>query len=412
VLRDKVKQDKSWSANSITSSHNMFRISRFQEVMQGLPRPTFDRWVESHQADKYSKGFGCWDQLLVMVYGQLAGVGGLRELEAGFNGQRTHHYHLGTGPVRRSTLADANANPRKVGVFAEAARALMSQAKRGLRREVSELLYALDATAITLKGPGFDSWTGTRTRCGQGIKLHVQYAVREAVPCHASFTAANVNDRDEGVKVELEAGATYVFDKAYCDYNWWAGFDAAGARFVTRFKTNAALRIEKTLPVAPEDAGVVLEDQIVHLSNRNPGAKRKNHYTQPLRRVVIARPDHDTPLMLATNDLTSPARDIARLYQDRWQVELFFKWIKQHLKIKRFLGRSQAAVHLQILTALITYLLLALYRTTHRSTGTLWNLLAELRATLFQRPTIEADQYRRRRDRQIEFSLRQPGLFL
>jgi putative transposase len=346
-----------------------------------------------------------------MMYAQLAGVGGLRELEAGFNSQRTHHYHLGTGAVRRSTLADANANPRKVAVFAETARALMSQAKRSLRREVSDLLYALDATPITLKGPGFDDWTGTRTRCGQGIKLHVLYAVHEAVPRQTSFTPANVNDRDEGVKISLEPGATYVFDKAYCDYNWWAGFDAAKARFVTRFKTNAALRIDQIRAIPPDDAGMVLEDQIVYLSNRNPGGGRKNRYTQPLRRIVIARLDHDTPLVLATNDLASPAREISHIYQDRWQIELFFKWIKQHLKIKRFLGRSQSAVHVQILTALITYLLLALYQARHRSTGTLWNLLAELRATLFQRPALEADHYRRRRERQIEFAMRQAGLF-
>ena len=390
----------------------MFRISRIQEVMQALPRSTFERWVDVHQADKYSKGFTSWDQLVAMVYAQVAGVSGLRELEAGFNSQRTHHYHLGTKQIRRSTLSDANANPRKLGVFTEAVEALMSQARRSLRHEIKDLLYALDATSITLKGPGFDVWTGTPTRCGQGIKLHVQYSVHEAIPRRASFTAANVNDLAEGLKVKLERGATYVFDKAYCDYNWWAGFDAAGARYVTRLKINAAVRTVSTRPILAADAGSVLEDQIVHLSNRNPGAKRKNHYTQPLRRIVIARPDHESPLVLATNDLSAPAREIAEIYKSRWQVELFFKWIKQHLKIKRFLGRSQVAVHLQILTALITYLLLTLYQARHGLKGTLWNLLAELRATLFQRPTIEADQYRRRQQQRHELTQRQPTLFL
>jgi IS4 transposase len=142
----------------------------------------------------------------------------------------------------------------------------------------------------------------------------------------------------------------------------------------------------------------VLKDEIVHFTNRYPRGGRKNHYKNSLRRITVARPGHDRPIVLATNDLVSPASAIARRYKDRWGIELFFKWIKQHLKIKSFLGRTENSVRIQILTALITYLLLALYRKAQSYTGSLWILLAEVRATLFQRPTVEAERYRRRKD--------------
>jgi IS4 transposase len=379
--------------------------------MNGLPRGSFDRLVETHQADKHAKGFDCWDQLVAMVYAQLSGANSLRVLEAGFNSQGTHHYHLGTGPVRRSTLADALAR-RQTEVFAGTARLLMAQASRRLKREGSELLYALDSTSITLTGPGFDTWTRANRTCHtQGIKLHVLYENDAQIPAQHSITAPNVNDIDEGSRFLIEPGAVYVFDKGYCDYNWWSRIEAQNARFVTRFKRNAALVVESTRPIAALDAEVILVDEIVRFANKHPRGGRKNHYQKPLRRVTVARPDHDSPLVLATNDLDSPARVIAQRYQDRWQVELFFKWIKQHLRIKTFLGRSENAVRIQILTALITYLLLALYRKTENFTGSLWTLLSQVRATLFQRPAIEAEQYRRRKEDLAEFASRQGGLF-
>lgn len=387
----------------------MFRISRLHEIMKGLPRGAFERIVEAYEADKHSKGFRCWDQLVAMVYAQLGGADSLRVLEAGFNSQSTHHYHLGTQAIRRSTLADANA-ARPAAVFAEAARALMAQAARRLRCQGEEVLHLLDSTSLTLKGAGFDAWTrATRTRNTQGLKLHVLYA--EEVPLHHSITAPNVNDIDEGVKLSITPGALYVFDKGYCDYNWWQRIDAQGAQFVTRFKRNAALRVEAVRSIPEQSSGIILNDEIVSFANRHPRGGRKNHYHQPLRRISVARDGHDRPLVLATNDLDSPARLIAERYKQRWAIELFFKWIKQHLRIKRFLGRSENAVRIQILTALIAYLLLALYRHVQRYSGSLWTLLAEVRATLFQRPGIETALYRRRRDAQAELTSRQGGLF-
>ena len=389
----------------------MYRISRFQQIMKALPRGTFDRVVETHQADKHSKGFGCWDQLIAMVYAQMSGATSLRVLEAGFNSQQAHHYHLGVSPLKRATLSDANSK-RKTEVFADIAKLLMSSASRSLRRESEELLYLLDSSSISLKGPGFDDWTsGNSTRNTQGIKLHILFAGNDAIPVQHSITAPNVNDIDEGKKLTIETGATYVFDKGYCDYNWWHKINEKKARFVTRFKRNASLSVERALPIPAEDAAVVLKDEIVHFANKHPRGGRKNHYKQPLRRITIARPEHDQPLLLATNDLVSPASVIARRYKDRWGIELFFKWIKQHLKIKKFLGRSENAVRIQILTALITYLLLALYRKAQNHAGSLWLLLAEVSATLFQRPAIEVERYRRWRSNMAEIAARQGGLF-
>ena len=388
----------------------MYRISRIQELLKQVPRGQFDRLVREHQADKYTKKFKSWDQLTAMVYAQLSAAQGLRQLEAGFNAQRTHHYHLGTRELRRSTLAEANTK-RAPQLFAEVARGLMARAQRSVRRSCQELLYALDSTSITLKGRGFDSWTAdTRTRHTQGVKLHILYEARGQVPCWHSITAPNVNDRDEGVQLQIEPGALYVFDKGYCDYNWWQRIDAQGARFVTRFKRNAALTVVHERSVPPEAQASVLRDQLVRFSSKYPGGGRRNRYEQPLRRLEIAR-EGDTPLVLATNDLDSPAAAIAQHYKDRWQVELFFKWIKQHLNIKRFLGDSENAVKIQILTALITYLLLVLHRQAHGLGASLWNLLAELRATLFQRPGVEAAAYHRRRRQLSEFAALQPRLF-
>lgn len=227
----------------------MFRISRLREIMKGLPRGRSDRRVETRRADKHAKGFGSWNQLVARVYAQPSGASSLRVLETGFNSQGTHHYHLGTGPVRRSTLADALAR-RKTEVFAETARLLMAQASRRLKREGSELSYALDSTSITLTGPGFDTWTrATRTRHTQGIKLHVLHENNTTVPILHRITAPHVNDIDVGARLPIEPGAVYVFDKGYCDYNWRGRIESQQARSVTRFKRNAALRVERTLPI-------------------------------------------------------------------------------------------------------------------------------------------------------------------
>jgi IS4 transposase len=366
--------------------------------MKGLPHGTFDQLVKRRNADKYCKSFGHWDHLIAMLYAQLSGTTGLRPLETGFNSHVAHHYHLGTSSIKRATLADAN-EKRSDAVFSDTAAWLMGKVSRKLRHEGKELMYLLDSTSLTLKGREFDRWTlKNRTRNTQGMKLHVLYDAQGEFPAWHNLSAANVNDIERAVAVPLEANALYVFDKGYNDYNWWHSIDQAGARFVTRFKRNSSIKVESTLAIPDDARGIVLNDEVVSFNSKRPSGKRINlYYGKNLRRVTVARPDKDTPIVLATNDFKSSALEIAQRYKERWGIELFFKWIKQHLRIKQFLGRSENAVRIQILTALISYLLVALFKETNGLKQTLWDCLCLVRATLFQRPDSEASTYRKRR---------------
>lgn len=368
----------------------MFSISRFQTLMNRLPQQVFERAVETHQADKHNKGFSRRSHLVAMIYAQLSGASSLRTVAAGFNAHASHHYHLGVSPVKRSTLADAN-RKAPVGVFAAVAQALMVNVQRQVRRDAEPLLHLLDSTSFTLKGREFDAWTwADRTRNTQGLKLHVMYDTRRHAPCWVDFSAANVNDIDKARDLSLEAGRCYVFDRGYYNFGWWQAIDTAQAQFVTRFKRNAAIRVVSQRPHAEIDGEHILADDIVTFLPRHNRAGHTHPYQAPLRRVTVHRPDHKTPLILATNDLDSPATVIAERYKTRWRIELFFKWIKQHLRIKQFLGRNENAVKIQILTALIAYLLVTLYRQHSAQGKTLWECLAMLRVSLFQRPHIEA----------------------
>jgi putative transposase len=375
----------------------MFSLTTFQQLMKGLPRGTFDKFVKRRNADKYAKHFFKWDQLIVMMYAQLSGAEGLRPLETGFNSHISSHYHLGTSALRKSTLADANERSSDA-VFSDVAIWLMNKVSSRDRKESKELMYLLDSTSITLKGREFDEWTAdNKNRFTQGIKVHVLYETNSEAPVWTSFSAPNVNDVERAVDVPIKADALYVFDKGYTDYNWWNSIDEAKARFVTRFKYNAGVNVITKLEVPEEARDIVLSDEIVTFKHKNPGGKRVNLYHgKTLRRVTVARPDESRPLILATNDLKSSALEIAQQYKERWGIELFFKWVKQHLKVKQFLGRSENAVRIQILTALITYLLVLL---SHKASGepcTLWDHFCHVRASLFQRPKIEESAYRRR----------------
>lgn len=388
----------------------MFRISRFQEVLKQLPRGVFDRAVSSQQADKHRKQFSCWQQLVSMVYAQLSGTSSLRTLESSFNAHTAHHYHLGCKRIHRTTLADANAQGNWQ-VFSALAEALMQQARGSVRADAQELLQLLDSTSVTLKGRGFDSWTlDKRTRNTQGVKLHVLLGLAEQAPLAYSISAANLNDLEYARTLDIQPGAIYVFDKAYCDYRWWWKMTQQGAQFVTRFKRNARLQVVGERAIARHAQGIILKDELVYLSNKHPGAGRRNPYRAALRRIEVAR-ENKPSLVLATNDLKSSALRIAARYKARWQIELFFKWIKQHLNIKRLLGRTENAVRIQILTALIAYLLVVLHAKTHAIKTSLWMLLNELRATLFQRPQIELHRQRRYHQQRSLHNLKQCPLF-
>lgn len=375
----------------------MSTILTFGAVLKGLPRKEFDRAVLRHHADKYCKHFTCWKHLVALVYAQLSGASSLRVLELSFNSHLQDHRALEAGVIRRSTLAGANERRSSV-VFDEMAACLIGRVAGKVRREAKALTYLLDSTSFTLKGRQFDSWTlANRTRNTQGIKLHVLLDLPTKAPRWYNFSAANVNDVDQAAFAPLIPGALYVFDKGYCNYNWWKQIDDAGASFVTRFKNNAALLKRDERPIPAAEQGVILRDEIVYFKRRRPSGKRINYYDKPLRRVTVRRMDKATDLVLATNDLDSPASDIAQRYKERWEIELFFKWIKQHLKIKNFFGRSSNAVRLQLVTALIAYLLIVLYRQAQCRAHTLWESLSMICASLFTSAVSDATLPPRRR---------------
>lgn len=367
----------------------MYSISRFQQLLQSVPRGAFDRIVSERGANRHVKKFGCWQHLVCMLYGQFSGAASLRQLEAGLNAQRNHHYHLAIDGVRRTTLDDAN-RTRSPEVFAQLLQVLIQQAGRSCRDERQELLYLLDATSSA------------------DLKLHLLLEAHSGTVAEASITSGRVNDIVQAKKMPLQGGCTYVFDRGYCDYNWWHTIDQAGSRWVSRFKRDAALKTVKNRKV-PKNAPHILGDSIVTFALQTPRGGHRNAYTKPLRRIEVLREDA-APLVLATNDLKSPAARIAALYKQRWQIELFFKWVKQHLQIRHFLGRNENAVRIQLLTALIAYMLVLLLKRAQQFPASLWMLLAELRACLFQRPHTEESYWRKRRRQQAEFAAVQPAL--
>lgn len=389
----------------------MYTNTRFRELLKALPKNTFRRCVKQHQSDKHNKGFDSWDHLISMIYAQLSGSRSLRELEVSYNSQAAHHYHLGCGPIKRSTLSDANAK-RDASVFESFCNTLLAQAHGKLRRDVRDLLYLLDSSPICLFGRGYEWTQGQSMPHVPGLKLHLLYAPESMLPCTAKVTRSTVNDLEYGREVEIEADAKYVFDKGYCDYNWWYRIDQAGAWFVTRLKRNAAVRVLQSNLIEGKDQAIILSDEVIQFKNKHPGGGRVNHYMKPLRRIVVHREDHVQPIVLVTNQMQTPAHEVADDYKRRWAIELWFKWIKQNLKIKQFLGRSENAVKIQLLIALITYLLAYRYRQLCGSAQSLYLWIAELKSTLFQRSILEYATLKRRRRSKATFEKQQGQLLL
>ena len=389
----------------------MYRNTRFGELLKVFPKNSFQRCVKEHQSDKHNKGFNSWDHLVSMMYAQLSGSRSLRELEVGYNSLAAHHYHLDCGPIKRSTLSDAN-RQRDAAVFESFCMSLISQLHGKLRREMKDLLYLLDSSPIFLRGRGYE-WTQGRSMFRiPGLKLHVLFAPDRQLPCDVSLTASNKNDIEYGREIDIEKGAKYVFDKGYCDYNWWHRIDQSGAFFVTRLKRNAAIKVLRSKPIKSDDEAIILSDDVIQFKNKRPGGKRINQYLKPLRRIVVYRSDDEKPLILVSNQMEATAGEIAAPYKRRWAIELWFKWIKQNLKIKKFLGCSENAVKTQIFIALITYLLAYLYRQFSGSAQSLYLWLAELKSTLFQRSNLEYELLKRRRKNRVAFQKQQAELIL
>lgn len=332
--------------------------SIFTSLLKPIDRRRFQAMVDRCGGDAYDKSFRSWDHVVAMVYGQLSHAGSLRGLAAGFNAHSHHHYHLGVGAVTRSTLSDANSR-RPVEVFARTFTMLSATADRATRQEGAEMIRLIDASPIPLgRLCGWARWNG-RIR---GLKLHVVHDPRTDCPRAVEITPATVNDIEVGRQVEIEAGATYVFDKGYYHYVWWAQIDAAQAKFVTRPKVNTRLRPTRHRPVRNPigDGFKVLNDADVVLAS-----KGDSKLPIALRRVRVKR-DTGGTITLVTNDLSRTAVEIASLYKARWQIELLFRWIKQHLDIRKFLGNNDNAIRLQVLAAMIAYLLLRIAARTSR----------------------------------------------
>ena len=347
-------------------------------LLKHLPMDEFERLVKAHGADARVRRLSSMSQLVALIYAQTSGASSLREVEAGLQSHAARLYHLGASPVRRSTLSDANAQ-RPAAVFTELFAQMVKQLHRGLRRKVTEATYLIDSTGLPLSG---------RSRWAQfsagvfGAKLHVIYDPDADCPIYAQVSPAKVNDITAAQVMPIEPGATYVFDLGYYDYAWWAALDAQACRIVTRFRASTPLSVSEERPL-PEGSDILSG----HLPARQ-AKSRKNPMPQAVREVRL-RTETGKVLRILTNDLDAPAQAIADLYKRRWQIELFFRWVKQTLKITRFLGTSENAIRIQIAVALITFLLLRLAHATQSAIRHPLLFARLIRHNLMQRKRID-----------------------
>lgn len=358
--------------------------SVLHDLLKGIPWDAFDALVSEYGADKHVRRLSTRSQLVALLYGQLSGASSLREIVGGLESHANRLYHLGARPVMRSSLADANAK-RSYEVFAGLFAEMVKRAHRGLRRKIGESLYLIDSTGIRLTGLSADWAHFSAGVCG--AKAHVIYDAQAEHPIYAAITASRVNDVTAARAMPIEAGATYVFDLGYYHYAWWAKLAAAGCRIVTRFRASTPLTVTADCTAdLPEDSNI-LSDRIGLLPQRQ-ARNRKNPFQDPVREVRI-KTDTGKVLRILSNDLDAPAQDIAELYKRRWAIELFFRWVKQTLKIRHFLGTSENAVRIQIAVALITYLLLQLAQAAQKLVKSPTAFARLVRANLMHRKRLD-----------------------
>jgi Transposase DDE domain/Domain of unknown function (DUF4372) len=354
----------------------------FRDILKLVPWQRFEALVEEHDADARVRRLSTKGQFVALLYGQLSGASSLREIVTGLSSHAARLYHLGADEVRRSTFSDANTK-RPIEVFAGLLESMMKQAHRGLRRKLAETTYLIDATSIRLN-EGSAGWA--RFSAGVcGAKVHVIYDADADRPIYAAVSAANINDITAAHQMPIEPGATYVFDLGYYDYAWWAELDAVGCRIVSRFKSNTPLDVVKESPVAK--CGNILSDRIGFLPARQAGS-RCNPIQAAVREVRVLL-DTGKVLRVLSNDLDASAQEIADLYRRRWAIELFFRWVKQTLKITRFVGTSENAVRIQIAVALIAFLLLRLAQAIHKAVPSPLIFARLIRANLMHRRTMD-----------------------
>jgi hypothetical protein len=357
--------------------------SVFHGLSKLIPWAVFDRLVDAHGADFRVRKLSTKQQFLALLFAQLAGAESLRDIEGVFTSHAARLYHVGAVPVTRSTLADAN-RTRSPEVFAGLFAYLAGKAQPMLAREAGEAVRLIDSTSFRLSALSRD-WAAFSAHAN-GVKLHTVYDPDAGCPLYAAITPARVNDITPAKEMPVDPMATYVFDLGYYDYAWWAKLDAAGCRIVTRLKSNTRLTVTAENPV-PEGSNI-LSDRI-GLLPRRLAFSRNNPFADPVREIRV-KIETGAILRILSNDLDAPAQEIADLYKRRWQIELFFRWIKQTLKIKHFLGRSENAVRIQIAVALIAYLLLRMAHRAQKNVESALTFARLIRANIMHRRPLDS----------------------
>jgi len=357
----------------------------FSQVISFLPDREFRRCVERYQGDIRLRGFSCWDQYLAMAFAQLTYRESLRDIEACLRSMQGKLYHLGfRGKVARSTLADANES-HDWRIFADFAQVLIAIARPLYARDpigvdLEQSLYALDSTTIDLCLSLFP-WAKFR-RHKAAVKMHTLLDLHGNIPTFIRVTSGDVHDVNLLDEILPEAGAFYVMDRAYIDFQRLFVFTLSSAFFVVRTKSNVLLQRRYSHPV--DKSTGVRSDQTVILTSFESASV----YPDALRRVSYFDAETNKRLKFLTNNFVLPAVAIAQIYKCRWQVELFFKWIKQHLRIKAFYGTSENAVKTQIWIAVSVYVLVAIIRKRLRLEASLYQTLQILSVTLFEKTPI------------------------
>ena len=329
----------------------------FAQLTDFLPRRTFDQIVKNHEGNKYVRSFTCWNQMLCMVFGQLTSRDSMRDLMLSLEAHQLKYYHLGFGQtITRRNLGKAN-EKRSYKIFEEFAYVLIEEARKSCYKndfevEVDGNVYALDSTTIDLCLSVF-WWAEFRKHKG-GIKLHTLYDIKTSIPSFLHISKASVHDVNILDLIPYEIGSYYVMDKGYIDFSRLYKLHSHGSYFVTRAKDN--MRFKRMYSKAVDKTTGVLSDQIGKLEVYYS----KKDYPDKLRRIKYYDEEHKKNLVFLTNNTDLKAKEIAMLYKKRWEVEIFFKWMKQHLKIKSFWGTTLNAVKVQIYCAIIAYCLVAI----------------------------------------------------
>ena len=357
----------------------------FSQLMDFLPWTSFARSVARYGGDRRVRSLTCAEQFRAMAFAQLTYRESLRDIEACLTAQPAKLYPMGfRSPVRRSTLAEANES-RDWRIYAELAQRLMVQARKlyaqeSLGMDLDAAAYALDSTTIDLCLSLFP-WAHFRST-KSAVKMHTLLDLRGSIPVFIRVTTGDTHDVNILDHIVFQPGAYYVMDRGYLDYGRLHRIHLAGAFFVTRAKSNLdASRIYSH--TADKQAGI-LADQSIALN----GHLSRKDYPSHLRRIRFRDPDTGNNLVFLTNQFTLPATTVCALYKSRWKVELFFKWIKQHLRIKAFYGTSENAVKTQLWIAISVYLLVAIVKKRLDLPGSLYTLLQVISVTLFEKMPI------------------------